>query len=150
MVLMGFALSYYRWPTRDSFGWFIWCGWAAVPPGQPLQQIRLGITSSESGGQLGPFITLLDAKLIILDHETASQFFSWAAVLNYCKNWPIFGVFGLDQAGTTCDCPITWDIHALVSIVFLQKIRSQTNEKRGLQGRMTKGPYSGQRTLHTL
>jgi len=121
-----------------------------VPPGKPPQQICLGITSSESGGQFGPYITLLDAKPIILDHETASQFFPWAAVLNYCKKWPIFDVFGLDQAGTMGDCPVTWYIHALVSIVLLLKIRSQMNKKHGLQERMTKGTYSGQRTLHTL
>ena len=43
-----------------------------MPPGKPPQQIHLEVAGSDSGGQLGPFITLLDAKLIISDHETTS------------------------------------------------------------------------------
>ena len=43
-----------------------------MPPGKPPQQIHPEVAGSNSGGQLGPFTTLLDAKLIISDHKTAS------------------------------------------------------------------------------
>jgi hypothetical protein len=43
-----------------------------MPAGRPAQQICLEVAGSDSGGWFGPFITLLDAKLIISDHKTAS------------------------------------------------------------------------------
>ena len=93
-----------------------------MPPGKPLQQIHLGVAGSDIGGQLGPFIIVLDTKLIISDHETTSQKISRAVVSNYSKKWLNIDVFGLYKAGTTGDRPIIWYICTLISLIFLLKI----------------------------
>jgi len=83
---------------------------------------HLGVAGSGSSGQLGPFITLLDAKLIIYDNEITSQFFSRAVVSNYPKKWPKIHVFGLYKAGTRGDRHIILYIYILVYLIFLLKI----------------------------
>jgi len=93
-----------------------------VPLGQPLWQTHLGVVGSGSGSHLGPFIALLDAKLIIYDCDITSQKFSWAAVSNYPSNWPNFDVFGLYKAGIWGDRHIILDICTLVYLIFLLKI----------------------------
>ena len=111
---------------------------------------HLGVAGSGSSGQSGPFINLLDAKLIIYDNKITSQFFSQAVVSNYLKKWPKFHVIGLYKARTRGDRHIILYIYTFVYLIFSLKIWSQMDENRGLQERMVKGTIGGQRTTHTL